>query len=284
MVTAVKKRLKATIGFLPYELVLDRLGREPRPVTSFSVPTEAIYSQSDVIFAVPPEKCKYTYQFSYGLEGWHPFVRTVRQFMKDDSLTYERSALHDYYQAFQPRTLLDLFFDGQEKEDLAETSLGKWAIGTHYPCLPWDPHLVPMRGEGGLSVADGLQGFGPVSDAKGRWEFRRLIETYQSIRRKGYRPSRDSDGEIRGYFLRMDDRYRFLIRAGFHRTAVLSALEQEMLRVKFKANFPRVIDLGDLESWPLVKKGLIEPEVAKRVFTRFFTEDGTGKAKNLGLL
>src|SRR5699024_1394579 len=118
--------------------------------------------------------------------------------------------------------------------------------------------------------------------AKGRFEFSRLIRTWESIQRKGYRPTRHSDGEIRGYFLKRGDDYRFMIRAGFHRAAVLSAMGFEHLRVKFKADFPRVIDWADLENWPLVCQGIVEEEVAERIFEQFFIEDGSGKAKNMG--
>src|SRR5690606_5908416 len=274
MTKTLKKQIKSVAGQLAMGGLIKTLGR-PRPMTRFEDPTEAIFSQTDVIFEVPANKCKYTYQFSYGLEGWHPFVVTIREHMENPAITFEDSTLCRYYKTFHPATILDLFFEGVERRKFESTTLGRWPIGKQYPCLPWDPKLVPMRGEGGLSVADGLQGFGPVSDKKGRYEFGRLLETYRSIRSRGYRPTRDSDGELRGYFLRTVGDYRFLIRAGFHRTAALSALGHDCLRVKFKAHFPRVVDLRDLERWPLVRNGVIEPEVAQRIFIRFFTEDGT---------
>lgn len=279
----MKKPFKMALGFLPRQVLRNCMGQRPWPVTSLSTPIEAIYSQSDLVFEVPAEKCKYTYQFSYGLKGWHPFVVTLRQYM-EEGIDYESSELCRYYRTFQPKTLLELFFEGNEERELENSRLAEWRIGTHYPILPWDPGLVEMQGEGGLSVVEGLQGFGPVSREKGEYEFARLIGTYESIRRKGYCPTRDSDGEIRGYFLRMGEDSRFVIRAGFHRAAVLSALGHERIRVKFKSNFPRAVDLADIRNWPLVRKGVLEQDVAERIFTRFFTDDGTRKARNLGLL
>lgn len=283
-VTTMKKHLKSTLRRLPYGSTLMQVARGPQKAVRFDDPLEAIYSQSHIVFEVPADRCKYTYQFSYGLRGWHPFVRTLLQYLDEPSLTYERSILCKYYSRYQPKVILDLFLEGDDRRKFADSRLAREPIKDHYPCLPWDPKFVPMRGEGGLAVADGLQGFGPVSEEKGEFEFSRLLTTWESILRKGYRPTRDSDGEIRGYFLKRGNDYRFMIRAGFHRAAVLSAMGYDHLRVKFKSDFPRVIDRSDLKNWPLVRQGVVEPEVAEQIFETFFNEDGSGKAKNWGLL
>lgn len=281
----VKKRLKRTIGLAlgPFGL---KLPRGPVPaVTGLKSPLEAVYSQKDVVFEVPVEKCVTSYQFSFGPQGWHPFVRTLRQTAEDPSLAYADSVLCQYYEKHRPKRLWDVFFERAGGDDpLIASGLKTVRADTHFAPNPWDERLHRLRGEGPFDPSHGVQGHGPVSTEKGEWEFSRLVSVYRSIQSKGYRPTRDSDGEIRGYFLRMGADYRFFVRAGLHRMAALAALDYERVRVKFKTNFPRTVDLGDIDHWPLVRSGFIEKPVATQIFCRYFTDDGTGKAQNLGLL
>lgn len=281
----VRKRLKRTIGLALSPFGLDRHLGTVRGVTGLGSPLEAVYSQNDVIFEVPVEKCVTSYQFSFGPEGWHPFVRTLRQVVGDPSLAYVDSALCRYYESHQPKHLWDVFFERVGEDDrLIESGLKTVRTDAYFAPNPWDDRLYRLRGEGRFDPSHGVQGHGPVSREKGEWEFSRLIGVYRSIQSKGYRPTRDSDGEIRGYFLRMGADYRFFVRAGLHRMAALAALDYARVRVKFKSNFPRTVDLADIEHWPLVKSGFIEKPVATQIFCRYFTDDGTGKAQNIGLL
>lgn len=281
----VKKRLKRTIGvaLTPFGLSVPRVSVPA--ATRLNSPLEAVYSQKDVIFEVPVEKCVANYQFSFGPRGWHPFVKTLRQWAGDSSLTYADSLLFRYYEEHRPRRLWDVFFERAGEDDpLHESGLKTVCADAYLAPNPWEERLNRIRGEGPFNSSHGVQVHGPVSTAKGEWEFLRLVGVYRSIQSKGYRPTSDSDGEIRGYFLRMGGDYRFFVRAGLHRMAALAALDYARVRVKFKANFPRAVDLADIEHWPLVRNGFIEKPVATRIFCRYFTDDGTGKAQNLGLL
>jgi hypothetical protein len=234
---------------------------------------------------VPVAQCIYPYLLSHGPDGWHPFVETLREYGRGAHTTYEGSVLNRYYQKFQLRTHLDVFFADVEKDEtLLRSRLSQFAADRYAPFLPWDLGVIPIRGEKGLDASHGIQAYGPVSDAKGRLEFARLTETYDAIRSHGYRPTAAPDAEIRGYFLRGEDDYRFVVDAGLHRMAVLAALGYDPIRVKFYPHHPRSIDLADLEHWPQVKAGVIEAPVARQLFLRFFADGGKKRAGRLGLL
>lgn len=253
------------------------------PVTPFDHPLDAIYQFEDVVFELPIVKVYYPYQFCYAIDAWHPFVKTLLEFAVNPALTYEDSTLHNYYQMYQPETVREVLLLGETSE-LGE-ELSAYPVPQYLPTLPWDPTIETyMRGEAGLGASHGNQGFGPVSDKKGELEFQRLIDTFLSIKTQGYQPKATGDGEITGYFVRHNDDYRFIIRGGLHRTAVLGALGYEAIRVTFYKGYPRWVDTHRISEWPLVRQGYITAETALAITERFFTDDGKEKARQIGLL
>lgn len=262
-----------------------RSRQENVPTLTLDDPCDAIYQHDDIAFKLPLSHAMYSYLYSYGFQGWHPFIEVLKQHQNHPDLEYRDSILYQYYQRFHPQNVLDVFFAPEEQDAvLKHSGLAKLSIPPNTPIFPWDPNLAHISGERGLAPLHGHQGFGPVSDAKGVLELRRLVQTFESIRRHGYQPSPDHDGDIRGYFLRRPDDYRFIIRQGFHRTAVLAALGYENIRVKFYPSYPRVIFEQDADHWPQVTRGFLDLSTALGVFHKFFTEDGNQRAHRLGLL
>lgn len=123
-----------------------------------------------------------------------------------------------------------------------------------------------------------------MSAAKGEYEWRRLTGCYDRIRRAGYRPGAGEDGDIRGFLLRTEDDYRFVVRQGLHRTPALAVLGYDKIRVKFFPGLPRAVFLADAAYWPQVHGGFVSFELAERIFSLFFEDDGRDKARRLGLL
>ena len=281
----------------PARKVLGRLGLELRykkaeaglaQLTTLEDPCDAIYQHGDVAFEVPLAQCRYPFHFSYDPLGWHPFVQTLRQYQENPELCYRESVLYEFYRKHQPKSLLEAFF-GTPAAPPTEVSAGlsslaELAIPQYEPFFPWDPKKPTAKGEKGLDSAHGHQGFGPVSDDKGQLELLRLTRTYDSIKTNGYQPGHGHDGDIRGYLLKADGDYRFVIRQGLHRAAVLSAMNYTHIRVRFFDPYPRAIFKAELPNWPQVKRGVMSEEAAERIFMMFFKENGTEKAKRIGLI
>lgn len=285
MIKLIKKPARLVLDRFGLELVSKRTATEPAPLTPLEHPFDAHYQHGDVAFEVPLEKCMYPYHFSYDPVGWHPFVQTLTQYKADPALSYETSILHEYYRAYRPTTVLEAFFvTPQARAAFADSELANLNIPPFAPFFPWDPHQPRTFAEKGLDPSQGNQGYGPVSDAKGRLEFERLTHTYNSIETKGFKPGRSHDGDIRGYFLKVDDDYRFVVRQGLHRAAVLAAMNYENIRVRFYGPYPRTIFLSDLSNWPQVKGGTMRKDLAERIFEMFFEDNGRAKAEQLGLL
>ena len=297
--TNFRKSTRHVLNRFGLELVPKR-GSEPAPTTPLEHPFDANYRHGDVAFEVPLTKCMYPYHFSYHPAGWHPFVQVLRQYRADPDLKYEDSILHAYYQKYRPKNVLEAFFVTLDmRAPFADSELASLNIPPFAPFFPWDPHRPQTFAEKGLEPSQGNQGYGPVSDAKGNLEFQRLVETYTSIETHGFQPGSGHDGDIRGYFLKSNDDYRFVVRQGLHRAAVLAVMSDEIgsaetrpaatenyeqVRVRFYAPYPRTIFLHDLSNWPQVREGTMSAQLAERVFKLFFEDDGRAKAEQLGLL
>ncbi len=281
----IKKPARSVLNRFGLDVVPRRAAAGLTPLTPLEHPFDAHYQHGDVAFEVPLEKCMYPYHFSYDPAGWHPFVQTLKQFEADPELSYETSALYDFYQKYRPETVLEAFFvTPQARSAFADSELANYKMPPFQPFFPWDPHASTTRAEKGLDGSQGNQGYGPVSDAKGGLELERLTHTYRSIQTHGFRSGHGHDGDIRGYFLKTDDDYRFVIRQGLHRTAVLAAMNYEKIRVRFYLPYPRTVFLCNLDGWPQVRAGTMSAALAERVFAMFFEDDGRAKAAQLGLL
>jgi hypothetical protein len=45
-----------------------------------------------------------------------------------------------------------------------------------------------------------------------------------------------------------------------------------------------VVDIKNIRQWPQVRRGLYSEETAAKVFRHYFEEDGSSRARQLGLL
>jgi len=203
-------------------------------------------------FYLPPRRLVMHGGYPYA-GGWNPLVAACAG---------EPEPLAWFYSSHQPANLPEMYrlpLRGEPGESLPPWEL-PWLAGARRRC---------PSGEAGLGIEHGVSYYGPATAEKIALECRRVREIAQGIRAEGYRP--DLYGDIEGCFLRSGDDFRFFIRGGKHRAAVLAALApQAPIPVTFKAGWPRVIDRAGAEEWPLVHAGKISATLARAVFDRYF--------------
>lgn len=234
-------------------------------ITPFETPLDALFSPSRVVFTVPIQCCSNLYLQFYGPGANNPYVETVRDYMEGMHMKYEGSRLYHYYEQCRRDLLNDPFREFTNSlAQLMPSSPG--SKGRPLP-FPWE---LTVAGRKQVPEPLELSGQFLYPHKKARENFSRLIRVYESIREKGYRPTSTPDGEIQGFFLKNLGDYRFIVQAGMHRSAVLSAMGYTRIRVTFRPNSFRAIDLIDIENWPQVRGGLYEPSVAERFFLRYF--------------
>lgn len=170
-----------------------------------------------------------------------------------------------WYEAHAPADLCEMY--GLPRRGLPGEDLPPWEL----PWLDRPTGRRPPPGELDLGPEHGVSYYGPVSPEKVALERERLHSLRSSIQRSGYQPSTRS-GHINGQLLVSGDRYRFLVRGGKHRAAVLASLGRAHLPVRFRPSWPRLTDRRDAESWSLVCSGEIHVDVARGAFDGSFTE------------
>lgn len=184
--------------------------------------------------------------FNYTRE--HPFVLALRD---------GRSALEHFYRRFQPRTLAEMYH--LEPQGYTGESLPPWI-------LPWRIRSAPP-GEHGLEIGHGVSFYGPCSEDKITLELKRLTATFDSIRARGYQPTR---GHIKGQFLVRGSEWRFFISGGKHRAAALVALGEQAIPVDIKRNSAHVVQSENVLDWPHVSDGSIDRKLALKILDRYF--------------
>lgn len=201
---------------------------------------------------IPMEWLRMQGAFAYA-GGWQPFIAALQQ---------GEGALAEFYRLFTPSTFSEMYF-----------------LDTACDAPPWElPWLERYKrlappGEAGLGAEHGVSFYGPATPEKVLTEMERLRTLDASIRARGFDP--DAKGGIAGHFMRRDNEYRFFLRSGKHRTAVLAHHGVKTVPVGFRKNWPRVVDRNDAANWPLVRTGTVTQLAAESAFDRYFDFDGT---------
>ncbi len=214
--------------------------------------------QDRVLLNIPLEKCR-TQVWNTLEREKNPFVETIIDYSKGIKPEYNSSAIHKYYEKYQPQNAAEVL-----RVEGNEVLTGSPSIGYVFP---WDSYTLEetikkrervalsenceMGSELGLSY--GYTDFGPVHYKKGEIEFNRLVKTYESIKKKGYieKPYL-SDGGIRGYFLVDKDSWCFIVKAGKHRAYALSALGADYVPIILDQSVGPVVQKGDILQWAQV--------------------------------
>lgn len=223
--------------------------------------------------------------FSYSQEGWHPFVQTLMEYEDNPTLKYEDSTLARLYRNFCPSNVQEVLLD-QIKNPLkpfcdwpAKNELIRWVWALNHKTL--QKHLDRLRT--GVDN-EGWIFFGPHTHEYGIREFHRLINIYESIKRKGFQPGLAKKEPVNGYFLKDGHETRFVLLQGNHRTSALHALGYTEVDVVIRQGHPAIIDKTELHKWTLEGGGIYSGYAAHALFRSLFDESGLEKAIRLNLL
>lgn len=196
-------------------------------------------------------------------EKTNPLVKTAIQLATQGQLKAENSYLFHYCEKFRPQSygeLLNITFHGK---------IGKWSQYTDF--RPWSdirPRLAKRCGT-----------FGPKHLSFVEHNIVRLGNLLNSIRAFSYLDS--PKYIVKGYLLKYGDDERLVILEGHHRIAALAALQHlgqyknSLIPValgsnKSWKNCGLTFRREDVLHWPSVKSGFISPEIAEKIFDRYF--------------
>lgn len=279
----IKKVIKKGIERIGYRMVPKDFNypKDLREIIVDPIRAKYFARASSFLLYVPPEKCVILRR--YNCSAGNPFVDTILDYCENNHNTYEGSKLEEYYELFQPANVAELFnLKGNLHPDLVN-------YPTHAKILPWNNADMKGRIEylersirsenktrgNDLSLEHGIQDYGPISKEKGELEINRLIKLTESIKKHGYLRSGKFDDDITGVVLVNSDNYKYMIRHGMHRAAVLSALDYKKLPVRVeRSGIPAFIYRDEVEYWPKVVDGLYTVDQALQVFDLIFEGSG----------
>jgi hypothetical protein len=225
--------------------------------------------QRPIVVMVPISRLRDGIGRSFGSN--HPFLRAL----SEDADGLEPASLSEYYSRCICRTATEVL-------DLSEAvAPGLRGLPAAAFVMPWhriDPIAIAERRDRlirdagrrhgiELSIADGQNLFGPVSEQKLRLEYKRLTMLRRSMAKLGYRRGDGWDGDISGELLvDSDGCWCIRIRWGLHRAAVAAHLGRDDLPIRFE-NPPVVGTSAAL--WPQVRAGRLKVDGALAVLDRF---------------
>jgi len=284
----VRRLIRRTTTTLGFEL--RRVSRpvsvslEPDPRRAFSLANRKVPSR----FLAPLDRCVSYAGFGYGAKGWHPFTEALRRHLNPSSPKDScASWLASYYSAWAPNSLAEALICPGLDADGSLSRTAPYAIA-----LPWS-RMSPDEareaferiggyeneafGNSGLTLArDGYGLQGPVSPAKLALEARRLLDLLRSIRCFGFESERES---VTAEILMRGEEYRCVVKHGYHRLAVLSALGHTHIPV----TIDQLLLEPEVEHWPNVVRGHWSPDDARAYCAHLFTFDAKGWAAQRGL-
>lgn len=198
---------------------------------------------------------------SYYFNGKDPLVNTSLEYLKNNKLNFKESYLYKYYEKFQPKTYGELY------ELSSKNKLHKIKSTSYFH--PWIHDKPTNIFRAGL--------FGPKDITNVMHRSIRILNLIKNIKKYGYLPTK---GDIvEGYILlNKEGDYRFLITAGHHRVAVLTAMYMngnkiyESIPVKYddkRVNI-RVVKEEKVDEWPGVKSNWLKREDAIEMFNKYF--------------
>jgi hypothetical protein len=248
-----------------------------RDVTDDPIGAAKLAGSRPFLIEVSLSDCRNRKGFPYSKDGPHPFVRTARAYAEGHVNSYQESPLQQYYDHYQPKNAAEaLALPGDPSPMLL-------AAPPYGVVVPWEGRALAdarnrcdqtakreSRAHGAnLLLEHGTSGVGPVSLEKGVLEFSRLARLVDGIRANGYVRSNKPDGDIVVKPLLWDDQgFRFVLKVGKHRAAVLAALGFDRIPVRMK--FGKVAKMENVDQWPHVRDGLFSPAQALELFRRIW--------------
>lgn len=193
------KRLKAAIrsALRRRGIILYRI-RQPPPPPIYEEPWDALHlvrGGRPAAFWCPLDRCVTFNGFSFGANGWHPFVAAAAEYASGGPVTYAGSVLERYYGTWQPRNAREALIGCDNADTFVLECMPSWAY-----LAPWcalTPDEFTMRQKEAvasenrtsgvkLSIGEGYNHHGPVSPTKGSIEFSRLSRVYHSMAVHGF--------------------------------------------------------------------------------------------------
>ena len=221
--------------------------------------------------------------FGYRMEGWHPYRAALCELLESGEVRYRGSALDRYHRSFCPVTIAQLVRGPGADAPAPLSGLPAWLVSQVWTIRAHDvARWKAVTDRGSVPEAQNNEHVGPLTERYGTAKLRKLLRSYHSIQRTGYRPLDFESGIVEGIFLIDGTSYVFIPTEGQHRLAALDALGIRNVLVRPRPGGPTV-DRGALSPWTLARGGPYAEAVADELFSFYKHASGDEQKRRWGL-
>jgi hypothetical protein len=266
----------------------------PTPPPMVDDPLEALHLARDgvsVAFELPLRIARDTKGFSFAPDGWHPWTAELLDQARRTQVGYSGSLLQRYYDRFQPSDALAALAGLELTSPCGLSELPRelfwltpWSASTpdemRRSVHDWVRRGARAHGLEDYRLSrDGTPYQGPVSQALGEIEVRRLRTAHRILAVEGY-DRRQGDSLV--YLVRRGRELRAVkFGSGYHRTAAIAALGEAVIPAQLRP--PYAVDVRDVDDWPQVRRGMWSREAALAYVDHLFEFDARAWAAAAGL-
>jgi len=222
-------------------------------------PFESLYENHPVLFNVPLSQCIDRIGKGFSPEFNHPLF-VAAEILNHQGIAHSSEYLFNWYNKFTHKHINDIFSFKQGHINFSNS--------LRLDLTPRESFILPWEGSSPVSHKTPL--YGPVSYEECKYELNRIKSLIISIQKYGYHLAR-SNNPVRGYLLASGNQYRFVIKGGQHRAAILSLMGYCDISVTWQPWWPRKIDAAEIDFWPQVLNGKYDKKTALYMFESFFT-------------
>lgn len=274
---------------------LRRHANQPKalPPELFEDPRKALFHMrggKPAAFHCPIDRCVTVNGLNFAARGWHPFSAALLEYA-GGWRDYSGSLLELFYAKWRPASAQEALIDPAVAPPQLKNLpphliyLFPWSARTieeaDRAVMKWttDDHLE-HQGPRLDTIAGGLKDQGPIAQAVGEFEYKRLTSIFSALGTHDFDRRR---GDVAVLMLKRGEEYRFLnYGGGLHRTAAMRALGHSHVPARFLSSF--ILDIDDVAWWPQVQTGLWTESHARRYVDHLFDFDAYGWAAGLGLI
>ena len=197
----------------------------------------------------------------YTFNGSAPLLKTAIEIYKKPNLNFHESYLYKFFKNFKPKNYGELY----------KLSLNNslYDLSSFLQFKPWINNVIDKS-----NLRKGL--FGPSEINEVEHRLLRLKNIFRNIEKFGYIPSEKDI--IKGYILKSNNDYRFLITSGHHRVAAMKAInsvhpdkfKKVIVAFEEKRCNLKFVNQEDINKWPAVINKFCSKEDAFELFQKFF--------------
>lgn len=214
--------------------------------------------------------------FSLREDSFSPFYQTLVEYVSGVHTNYEGSVLEMFYRLYQPKSARDVIGTGTAESIVEAHPMSAPLLWSNLALKELEQVRKQIARREGKSFGLGRNNvedlmMGPVSIERGRVEYQRLVNTLESISKRGFKVHGEGFNNIQAHCIYDEHKnvWKYFVYSGHHRVAALAALGIKEFTLQLNPwSFGYSFRRSDLPYSPNVLRGVLTKDEAYEYFDR----------------